>query len=416
METGELIRIKFDKSDVTARIGVFGDSGSGKTLGCKSILSRIYDDGWNIMHFSDVKHDFSDVSHENAAAKEMVETLGLAEGEEPHPVPKKIFQPRFLYDEYNDGKPSYVEPFSLGFKDVSEADFKSLFTSTSQAQERALNNLLARIDLEEQNYKKLKQELDNLELRNDSGDMLEGAIKDSIDEMQNEKLVSSQFRKDLFRYSEAWRCHDCNEFVYPGEKKEHQDHELEQMPTVLVLGLEKYREYFPEESHKFQFYVSAVLDNFIDARKKKQIGKPYIAFFDEAHYVIPRDEDSPAKAKVDSLVNVTGRDNDVGLMISTQKPSQIPMPDKTSRFDITGNLKDIFVAENLNADEWGDLLNTFNFYNSSHRQKWKDRINSMNEKQFLYIDARGNANVEGPEDCPVVEFLSPLWKHPWHTD
>lgn len=415
VETGELVRIKFDKDDVTARIGVFGDSGSGKTLGCKRILSAMYDDGWNLMHFSDVKHDFYDISHENAAAKGMIDTLGLAPGEEPHPVPKKIWQPKFLHDEYSDGKPSYVESFSLGFKDITEADFKSLFTTTSPSQDTALTNLLANLDLQNENYSSIEHELDDLDLQNDSGDMLKGALSGSLTEMKNEQLISSDFRKDLFRYADSWRCHDCETFVFPGEKKQHEDksHELEERSTVLVLGLEKYREYYPNEKYKFQFYVSAVLDNFIDAKKNSRIDGPYMAFFDEAHFIIPNDEDSPAKEKVDSLVHVTGRDNGVGLMISTQKPSQIPMGDKRDRFDIVGQLKQIFIAENVSKTEWRPALNSFNFFNASNQQAWAERIDSMDEKQFLFVDT--TKDIDGPEDCPVVEFLSPLWRHPWHT-
>lgn len=406
VETGELIRIKFDD---TTRIAAFGASGSGKTVGAKAILSRIYDHGWNVMHFSDVKHDFQDISYKGGVSKELIrKTAGLVPGEEPHSVPRKIFQPWFLADEYPKGKPSYVEQFTLGFEDIEESDFKSLVDPTSEAQKQTLNNLISGLDLEDETFSTIKSELDHLEIEYSGGDALKGALKRSIESLQNDNILSSRLRKDPFRYVSSWRCHTCDEYVFPDKKGGHEGHNLEERRAVLSLGLENYDRYTPDEKEKFQFYVASMMDNFIQALRQDRIQGPYVVFCDEYHEVVPRDEESPVKDKFQRILDVSGRQNDIATLISTQRPSQVPMPGKKSRFDFIGDLDHIFISENLNAEEWSEALNAFNFYNPSHQQKWKDKISSMDTHQFLYVNPNKHDSVE---DCPVVEFLAPKWSH-----
>jgi hypothetical protein len=406
VETGELVRIRFDD---TTRMAAFGASGSGKTVGAKAILSRVHDYGWNVVHFSDVKHDFQDISYKGGVSKKLIrETAGLAPGEEPHSVSRKIFQPKFLADEYPNGKPSYVEQFSLGFEDIEESDFKSLVDVTSDAQEQALNNLVSHLDLEDETFASILQELDHLEMDYSGSEALKGALKRSLKSLDNDNILGSRLRKDPFRYVTSWRCHTCGEYIFPDTKGDHQGHNLEERRAVLSLGLENYDKYTPDEKEKFQFYVASLMDNFIQALRQGRIEGPYVVFTDEYHEIVPRDESSPVKDKYQRMLDVSGRQNDIATLISTQRPSQIPMPGGKSRFDFIGDLDHIFISKNLNAEEWSKALNAFNFYNPSHQQKWKDKISSMNEFQFLYVNTNKHNSVE---DCPVIEFLAPLWSH-----
>lgn len=407
METGELINLEFDD---TTRIAVLGSTGSGKTVGSKAILSRIHDDGWNVVHFSDVKHDFQDISYKGGASQKLIdETAGLAKGEEPHSVPKKIFQPKFLYDEYDvelgDAKPTYVEPFTLGFRDIEESDFKSLVGVTSKSQTQTLNNLLSNIDLKNQTFSTIKSELEDMNIEF-SG--VEGALKRSFESLENDNLISSRYRKDPFQYVVSWRCHDCEEYVFKDNKGKHSDHDLEERRAVLSLGLENYDNY-EHEKEKYQFYVASMMHNFIQALRRGQIEGPYVVFCDEYHELAPRDEDSPVKSRFQRILDVSGRQNEIATLISTQRPSQIPWPKDNTKYDFIGDLDHIFIAEGLGPDEWRDALNSFNFFDSSHEQPWKDKISSMDEYQFLYVNT--NKDIDGPEDCPVVEFLAPKWTH-----
>jgi hypothetical protein len=280
--------------------------------------------------------------------------------------------------------------------------------TTSDAQEQALNNLVARLDLEDETFGEILSELDDLEMDYSGAEALKGALKRAIESLDNDDILGSRLRKDPFRHVQSWRCHTCDEYVFPDEEGKHQGHNLEERRAVLSLGLENYDRYTPDEKEKYQFYVAVMMDNFIQALRQDRIQGPYVVFTDEYHEIVPRDEESPVKDKYQRILDVSGRQNDIATLISTQRPSQIPMPGGKSRFDFIGDLDHIFISKNLNAEEWSKALNAFNFYNSSHRQRWKDKISSMDSFQFLYVNPNKHDSVE---DCPVVEFLSPKWSH-----
>ncbi|WP_276273561.1 hypothetical protein [Haloarcula litorea] len=392
----------------TTRILLVAPTGRGKTVAGKRIVSTAYDDGWTPIHFSDVKNDFQSISYAGGASKQMIETMGLVEGEEPHAIPRKLFQPKFLVEDYQNGKPSYIEQFTLGFEDITKSDLMFLLDFNSEPQKQVFDNLLGDLNIEDENFTSLKAKLDNVEI--DYADNLKGPIKRTLNSLENSKILASHLRKNPFNYIECWECHDCGEYVWKEDKGEHElkNHELEEKRAVVSLSLKHYDNYTYGDEEKFQFYVAVLMRNFIKEVRRGNIEGPFILYGDEFHEVAGRDTGDLVKRYFQKILDIAGRQADVATILSTQRPSKLPYPQSSDPYDFVGDTTHMFIGEGLNPVDWRKALNSTNLYGQGDKEKWRKKINDLNQYEFLYVNPEKH---DGVEDCPVVQFYSPLVRH-----
>lgn len=380
--TGELINIRVTS---TTAIGFFGPSGSGKTIFGKAIASRLHDKGRRIYNGADVKNDFQSLDNKPGVSKSLIRKMGLAGNEERHPIKKKLFMPRFL-TKYYGTIPDYVEPFSLGFQDVSATDLKYLLGAgnlTGQT-EAAMTNVLNQIDVSNTDFQELREVIEEQEV----APATIQSLKANLDKLENQEILSNRYRKDPLKY-------------------------LNQGYAVS-LGLENWRNYQRGDMYMLEFYAANLLDQLKGRRTDGEIESSLVGMFAEFHKLCPAGEDSLMKPVVYDLFTQAQRQMDMPLVIDSQTPSQIPNSAVSGPYDFVGKLSHIFIGcdqngRPLGANEWKKVLNSVNMLNRSNKEVWRQKIRSLDRYDFLYINPGSHSS---PQDCPVVRSLAPLCSHP----
>ncbi len=372
--TGELVKVR--RSD-TDKYGIFGESGSGKTTFLKTIVSRLWKGGVNVLHLNDVKHDFHDIDHKGGVTKKLRNlTAGLVDGEQPEAADVEVFQPRPLYNSYfdEDDKPYYVTPFTLSFSQFSEKDFKDLLDLTSK-QENVVDQILDSIHNQNLTFRSIRDRLDEMDVNTQTKD----AVRGEIEAVESEDIINEQYAKDPLK---------------PLEEEE---------DTVVSIGLQNWDKF--RYSKTVGRFITVILQQFKQKITRGSIETPAMLLIDEAHTFIPSGESTLLKQPLDQFINVTARANEVYIGISSQKPSQLPNPqDKRDTEDIVGSMNHFFLAPNLAEREWKAVLKATNLYDEHHMQKWRNRFREMDQYQFLYID--GNR-----DEWYIIDPLAPLWRH-----
>ncbi|QIB75374.1 ATP-binding protein [Halogeometricum borinquense] len=371
INTGELVSLSISNKD---RIGIFGNTGSGKTRFIKVFVSRLWKGGYKILHCSDVKNDFQDLDNRPGASKKIIEQSGFAPGEKRQPIPKEMFMPRFLYHEYPEhrSKPSYLTPYALGFRDVSTEDFRYLLNPSSTAQENLITNMMSGLKAEQLSYQTL------YELVHDTSNnqQLSQAVESSIEAVQNQSIINDTYRKDPLEYLDD---------------------------NVVVLALENWERYKYSGKERVEMFIANVMRRAREQLRDGDLEGPLLMVIDEAHVFVKNGADSISKQEaVDTTV--LGRGYGIPMIYSTQKPSQIPNSDDKDTDNIVGEMSYLFLAPNLDEDDWKTALRATNLYNPNRLQKWRDLFQSMPEFSWLMVDKAAST-------YRVIDPLAPLCAH-----
>jgi len=371
----------------TTKIGLFGPSGSGKTIAGKGIAARLYDKGRIIYNGGDVKNDFQSLDYEGGCSNDLVDKMGLAPNEEPHPIPKKLYVPKFLVNDY-DRVPDYVEPFSFGFQDVSETDFRFLLGGgdLSGSQQATINNILNQLDIEDTGFDELLDVIDSLE---DANAQTKKSIRSRVKSLRSDQIISNRYRKNPV--------------------------DTLQSGKAVSLGLKGWRNYQHGDLYKLEFYSALLLRNL----KERSTGlKPFdqdlVAMWAEIHKLAAAGSDSLLKREIQDYIDMAGRQMDMPLIMDSQAPSQIPNSQSSGAYDFLGRLSHVFLGCDQNGrplgeNEWSKVLKSANLLTRSNKKEWRQRISQLDRYQFLYVNPGKHS---GPRDCPIVEFLAPIVPHP----
>lgn len=394
IQTGDVIRIA---ADATTRIGLFGPSGAGKTLLAKAFLSRAADDGYTIVHGSDVKNDFQSFDYGDGAAKDLRrKTQGLLAGEEPAPQERMLAIPNFLAQHYDADPSSYGTRFSVTLSDLTETEFRHLVgyhSWRSGPAQETLDNILMDVDLQHTS-------LGHYNAENDTGS---GLIYEAAKRGQSTLVRKLQAAKSNRLLDE--RCDTSLRDVLA---------ELQDV-NVFSLGLKEWRNYVSGDEHFFQFYSAKVLRVFREMIDAGELEPPFIIFEDEFHSLAPQGQESMVKEEFQEWYDRAARQRDVTTMISAQRSSQLPNPENDDDLDFISDLTDVFIMRGKptpSPNDWKPLVRALGVYDGrggSELSQWEAKINSLNRFQAVYINSQLHS---GPEDCPIIETLSPLVSHP----
>jgi uncharacterized protein YdcH (DUF465 family) len=319
-------------------------------------------------------------------SKELQNKMGLLDKEKPKEIPTKLFSPKPVLDAWGKN-PSYVEPFTFGFQDLSKQDLNFVLGEgdLSSSQENILTEVYSNVDLNDASFEELIDEVDEVD---DAHRQSQTALRATLKSLREEKIVSNEFRKDPLKH-------------------------LNQGYSV-ALGLRGYSNFSNGGMYKVQFYASLMFRNLMNKVMDGEIDQPLCGLWAEFHRLAPASENSLLKQQLEEFFNMKQRQMDMPIILDSQAPSQIPNPDSSSQYNFLGKLSSVFLGcdrngRPLGSVEWSKVLKSMNMQTRSNKKEWRRRIRNLDSFEFLYV----NPGIhDGPQDCPVVTSLAPLVAHP----
>lgn len=376
LHTGDPVWIQLKSSD---RIGVFGRTGSGKTTLLKALSSRLFDGGSGpgikVVHLTDVKNDFAEIDRGDGVSDELIrKSAGLLPEEEKRPLPVKMYLPKFMEKEYGGSPPTRTMPdkfeaFTYGVQDLSESEFISLTNSdASDRQKEVASALFSQVDIQSSTLQSLKDELEKIS----TDKRFSKPLQSSLDILEDRDILSTRYRKDPAR--------------------ELDDH-------VLALAMEHWDRYKGVSLDRLEVYVSITIRRIMDKIRNRELQPPVLFIVDEGHAFLPADDTaSLSRRDIVDLIDL-GRDYDLPMLISTQRPSQIPTD------DVVKQMSHFLIPWNIDPDTREFLLREANLYQKSHPfdNSWSQYFNSLTEHDWLYISRDGEWRAFSP--------YAPLCRH-----
>lgn len=382
-ETGRIIYLPFNS---TTKVGIFGPSGSGKTVMAKAMASRLHKTGRRIYNGGDVKNDFQSLDYQGGVSKELAEKMGLLKNERPQPIPKKLFMPKFLVNDF-DSVPSYIEPFTFGFQDITKDDLKYLLGEgeLSGEPDQVMTEILNAVELAETSFEDLLGRIDSHE---DANHGTKKTLKTRVKSLRSQEIISNRYRKDPLQYLD-------------------QDY-------AVSLGLKGFRNYQRGSMYMLEFYAAVLLRELKRRATANEIQSSLIGMWAEFHRLAPAGESSLLKPEIQDWIDLGGRQSDLPLILDSQAPSQIPNSHVQGQYDFLGRLSAMFLGCDQNGrplgeNEWKKALKSVNMLTRSNKRHWRRRMNQLDMYDFLFVHP---GRHDGPFDCPVVRSLAPLVSHP----
>lgn len=385
VNTGEIVRVS---PDAKTRMGVFGESGSTKTILSKAFAFRLLDEGydkWKIFHTSDIKNDFQKVNKKGGASKSLQDfTSGLRPGEEPASVERILAIPHILTDYYDSYPSSYSTVFTLKLSDLTEKELKYLLRYkewSSQAAQDVFDSILRSYDLDE-------DDVTLRDLQDDAERRRQWFLKRKLEKLRSSGMINPRVKRSMQDVVDKFEEYD-----------------------VLSLGLKWYRKI---PARHYRFYSAKMIRMIKEKKINGDLEAKLLNMKDEAHKLIPKNEESKVAKEIQEYYDVTGRQLDIPTLLSSQRPSQVPHKDTDDDMDFLSQMTDVFIMKgrkNLSDSDWKEVLHAMEVYDKTGGKKltaWKNKMDSLKQHQGLYINWRH----KGPGDCPVIRSLSPTVAHP----
>lgn len=381
--TGRVIKIDVSS---TTKIGLFASSGSGKTIFAKAVASRLAETGRIPLNGADVKNDFESLNE--PVTKKIRDQLSFngfesfVDNESPSGIEREVFMPKFLTKHY-DSVPTYVAPFTFGFQDISETDFKFLVGAgeLTESQEVLLTNVLDSVELRNTSFDELRELVDRAEANH----QVKQSVTNRLDSLESKEIISNRYREDPIDFLERGKA--------------------------VSLGFENWRNYKHGELYKLEFYAALVLRRL--KGRAQGMDQDLLYMLPEAHKFAPAGQESLLKGELQDLMDMAGRQMDMPIFLDSQAPSQIPNARVTGPNNFLGRLNHILIGcdpegGTLDKPEWKAALNATNLYNPHDPEPWRRRLNELEPYDFLYVNP---SRHDGPRDCPIVRSLAPLCDH-----
>lgn len=368
----------------TSFIGMFGPSGSGKTTADMSIATRTYQKNRKIANLADTDLHTTNLDKRGGVSKQLVDAMGLVEGEKPTEIPQKTLLPKYLFNKLNEmpgmNVPSNVEKFTLGFKDVNQSELKFLLgNGLDTNQKMALQSVLSKLDTDNLTFEKI---YDALEEADDINYQVADKIKRNVQVLEDTEIISSSYTKDIPK------------LIDDGYS--------------IGLGMKGFDNLDKDDYYLMEFYAKKVSEKIINARNSNQLDFPLFFLFPEAHHLMPRERTSILADHVKRISTYYGRRADIPLILDSQNPSQISV-------QLLDELNHVFLGCDANGkpiakSEWQKVLNKMSLVSNANKEymEWAERIQELSHREFLYISPR----MSGAYDAERVEFLAPLTCNP----
>lgn len=381
--SNRFLKIQFGS---TTKIGIFGNSGSGKTAFGKAMVSRLTEKDRVIYNGGDMDNDFQHLNHYGGSPKKLQEKMGLAKNESPKEIDRKLFMPKPVYDRCKDNL-SYAEAFTFGFQDINETDFKFLLGAgdLSGSQEAVLIRVLDNVDIKSTSFSELEEQIE--EVASDQHNV-KVALLSQLESLKNKNIISNRLRQDPLKYLNNGHA--------------------------VSLGFKGWTQFMNGDMYILQFYASKLFQNMIEQAKDGDLDVDLVGLWPEFHRLVPAGESSLLKQHIENFFNMMQRRIDMPIIVDSQAPSQVPNSEVSGAYDFVGKLNHFFIGCDqegsvLSEDEWSKVLRANSLLNRRNKDDWRSRIRELETFDFLYVNP---GRHDGPYDCPVVRSLAPLCYHP----
>lgn len=380
-DQGGYLRLEINSTTV---IGMFGPSGAGKTTGDMAIVSRAANRGRIPVNLADTDLHTTNLDNNGGVSQSLADSMGLFPGEEPREIKQKTLLPKYLYNKLRN-PPTNVEKFTLGFSDLNKSELKFLLSQgLDQNQEMSMEAVLEEVGMDKlvdsgDPYGLLREKADeNEEIHHATADKL----KRNIRVLENNEIISSRYKKDVV--------------------------DLVDEGYALGLGMKGFSRLSPSDYYLMEFYAKKCMELIIDSKTDGGLETGFFGVFPEAHHLMPNGDDSILADLVKRNFTFYQRRSDFPTVLDTQLPSQVSKK-------VLEEVNHVFIGcdrngKSLPKNEWKKALNVLGVIANPQRdnRRWMRRIQSLNHREFLYVNAR----MSDPSDAPVVEFLAPLTSNP----
>lgn len=372
--TGKPVYMKLSNED---RILISGRTGSGKTDLSKTLLSRFYMGGINVLAATDVKNDYIDIDKQGGASKKLIDEhkAGVFETEEkkekPQSSPKKTYIPLFLAEEHRDESDlEGIKKFAFDIQDLNESEFMSLLDVTSSTQQDVLKRCFRDENVSMNTLYDLVSEFST---ETNSRRSLQGTVRS----LQEEKVLSS--------------------------KKKYHVNPIDAIKegNVCTINFKKWQNFKRGSSRKkLELYCSIVLRKLREAIESGEIDGQTAVYIEEAD-VFAGDKAEISRKDIIELIDL-GRAYYIPMLFSAQRPSQLDDDGN----NILGQMNHFFLDSSINRKGYKRVLEIANIWrtNDAQREKWQDIFQRMSKYQWMYVNADKST-------WKIIDNYSPLWSH-----
>ena len=364
-DTGEVKWIDMNDDD---RWSIIGRTGSGKTWTIKEMVSRFWEGGMGVLHLSDVKNDFANISHGDGIQKDR---MNLLKNEKRTPIPVNMYVPKFLEGDYFNGVPTsdHFHTFSYSISDLSESDFLQLLQADSTSARNIAIALYEQVEEgEADNITDLINFLEEDESMEDVNTMSKRSMKSTLESIKKQGVVSNRGNKEPLD--------NIND-------------------SVCVIAFENYDKYKRKSLSKLELQISITIRKLLDKIRENKVEKEQILIVvDEAH-AFAGDKSELSTEDITDAVDL-GRAYGLPMVFLTQKYTDLSSGIRTQ-------CNKFLLSQNVTVEERRTVLKEAGHYQTGDhsRGKWQRLFSSMNKHEWLYVDN---------QEYYKVKPLSPLCK------
>jgi len=360
------------------RMLILGETGSGKTVLLRALLSRLYKSNFAVCHLSDIKNEMR--SNWKPVQEEFWD--GLKEKERPEPIPTQMFVPIFFKKFYN-RLPDHTEWIQFSMNELSENDLLTLFgVEDKDIQADILKRVYSAIQHNKINtfdeMRAFIQALPSTEVHSGS----KRALLSKITDLQSKNILGTEYAQDIVPL--------LNGYI---------DSEGNEIRRAISFNC-RHRKQLAKEY--LQAYMAVIIEKLREARRERRIKQPLFFFMDEAHAFIPNNSNPACKQVVIDSIN-EDRQYGISWILSTQYPSQIPL-------DVVKQMQYYFLPQNIKPDIMKDILKMIGIYRADdwRYDKWLQLKDKMKRYEWLMID---NRSSHSGSRFYVLKIATPLCRH-----
>jgi hypothetical protein len=390
LESGEVI---VTRPDGETRFGVFGPTGSGKTVVIKRIAGVAYSNGFSVAHASDVKNDFQSVNKFGGVPKKAVRDLGLMPGEDRFEMPRTLGLPKFMVDEYYSSRPEYGKVFTWGFQDIGRGDFEFLLGDLSSSQQEVVDLVLDKVEFGEGRESFGESPWDKILSLAEEEAGANTTVLRKLKSKRSKGLISGGMRVDLV--SDL----DVNE------------------KGCVSLGLKLYTKCLNSGMDQLRFYSGIFQRNIASSIESGDLdtGNGLILVNDEFQVLDDPKKTMTFNREFNNLLKISGRQADISTVIASQRPAQVSNSDSSNSFDFLSDLTDVVILkgkQNINEADWKTVLRSMGIYRGkTDLQFCRELFGALDRYEGVYISSERHETVY---DLQKVKSLAPPVHHPWN--